>query len=202
MSDAYGFLAPIYQPLSRVVFGGDLVEANQTFNDLARDKKCLIIGGGDAVAYRDWNADFAGEYWDSSLKMAELAKVNLSKTKVNVNCGKWPGQGEFDVVLLPFVLDTIPEKKIEKFILLVSSCLTLEGKVIISDFFPPQTILQYLIQQLMIIGFRIFAGHPRRDLPDIRKVMDQVGLKFSKEKIWRKGWIRAQVYEKSINSSY
>lgn len=195
MSDAYGFLAPIYQPLSRMVFGGDLVEANQTFNELARGKKCLIIGGGDAVAYRDWNADFAGEYWDSSLKMAELARLNLSKTKVKVNCGKWTGQGDFDVVLLPFVLDTIPEEELGKFILQVRGSLSMNGKVVVSDFFPPQTILQNLIQHLMIICFRIFAGHPRKDLPDIPQLMNQMGLELAHEKIWRRGWIRAQVYQ-------
>ncbi|WP_332911647.1 hypothetical protein [Algoriphagus boritolerans] len=39
MSDAYGFLAPIYQPLSRLVFGRDLIYANQAFLEGNTGKK-------------------------------------------------------------------------------------------------------------------------------------------------------------------
>lgn len=197
MSDDYGFLAPIYQPLSRLIFGKDLIDANLAFNDLARGKKSLIIGGGDAVSYRDWDADFSGEYWDSSSKMADLAKVNLAKTKLKVNCGKWPGHGKFDVIFLPFVLDTIPGDEIGKIMMQVRSGLSTEGKIVVSDFFPPRTFFQSLIQLLMIFGFRTFAGHPRKDLPDIPGLMDQAGFRLVSEKIWRKGWIRAQVYNQS-----
>lgn len=194
MSDAYGFLAPIYQPLSRLVFGRDLLDANQAFSVLGSGKKCLIIGGGDGVAYRDWGADYRGEYWDYSPKMAELAKQNLSRTRIQVNCGKWPGRGEFDVVFLPFVLDTIPEQEIGKIILQIRLCLAPKGKVVVSDFFPPRTFNQMLIQQMMILGFRVLAAHPRRDLPNISQRMKQAGFSLRNEKIWRKGWIRAQVY--------
>lgn len=200
MSDAYGFLAPIYQPLSRFVFGRDLIEANLAFNDLARGKKCLIIGGGDAVAYKDWDTDFDGEYWDSSSKMAEMAKVNLAKTKIRVNSGKWPGNGKYDAVFLPFVLDSIPEEEIGKIIFQISFCLSSKGKVVVSDFFPPQTFVQSFIQRLMIFGFRVFSAHPRKDLPDIPPLMDQAGFRLVDEKVWRKGWIRTQVYEQSQNS--
>lgn len=202
MSDAYGFLAPIYQPLSRLVFGRDLIEANRAFSELGRGKKSLIIGGGDGVAYRNWDAEYGGEYWDSSPKMAKLAKHNLDGTKFQVNCGKWPGSGKFDVVFLPFVLDTIPEQEIEKIILQIRLCLAPKGKVVVSDFFPPQTFIQMLIQKMMILGFRVLAAHPRKDLPDISKWMNQAGFSLVNEKIWRKGWIRAQVYEQTKQSMH
>jgi len=202
MSDTYGFLAPIYQPLSTLVFGEDLVAANSVFSTFSRGKHSLIIGGGDGVAYRDWDRDFSGEYWDTSLKMAELAKQNLRRSKVRVSCGSWPGAGEFDVVMLPFVLDTLPDQAIEKLIDQIADSLNPGGKVILSDFFSPKTCSQRLLQGLMIAGFRVFAKHPRTDLPDFERFFEEKSWRLLDEQTWRKGWVRARVYGRIGNSAY
>ncbi|WP_026968909.1 class I SAM-dependent methyltransferase [Algoriphagus terrigena] len=202
MSDAYGFLAPIYQPLSTLVFGGDLVAANSVFSALAAGKISLIIGGGDAVAYSDWDESFSGEYWDTSLKMTELAKHNLERSKVRVNCGSWPGVGKFDVILLPFVLDTLPGREIEKLIGQIADSLNPGGKVILSDFFSPKTFPQRVLQGLMITGFRVFAEHLRTDLPDFERFFEGKSWRLLEEQTWRKGWIRARVYGRMDDSAY
>ena len=194
MSDAYGFLAPIYQPLSRLVFGKDLIEANTAFSGLAEGRRSLLIGGGDAVAYRNWDKNFSGEYWDTSLKMTELATHNLRESKVKVNCGSWPGVGKFDVILLPFVLDTLPDREIGKLVSQIADSLNPGGRVILSDFFPQRSLLQKLIQQLMIVGFRLFAKHTRTDLPDYDRFFDAGVWRLLEEKTWRKGWIRTRLY--------
>ncbi len=194
MSDAYGFLATIYQPLSGLVFGKDLIAANSVFSALAQGKRSLIIGGGDGFAYRDWDESFGGEYWDSSAKMADLAKASLAKSRLAVNCGRWSGQGRFDVVFLPFVLDTFQDQEIEKILFQIRNCLKRDGKVVLSDFFSPQTLAQKTLQQAMLLGFRVLAGHPRSDLPDLAAFFDPTIWKLSEEKTWKKGWIRARVY--------
>jgi SAM-dependent methyltransferase len=179
-----------------LVFGRDLIEANQVFSAFALGKKSLIIGGGDGVAYRDWDESCAGEYWDTSLKMTELANENLTNSKIEVRSGKWPGIGKFDAIFLPFVLDTMHDSEIQKIIFQISHSLNPGGKVILSDFFPPHTFLQHSIQLLMITGFRIFAKHPRTDLPDFSRFFEEDCWKILDEKTWRKGWIRARVYER------
>lgn len=194
MSDAYGFLAPIYQPLSKLVFGNDLIAANAVFSTLAQGRHSLIIGGGDAIAYRNWSGGFSGEYWDTSTRMCLLAKRNLRSSGIEVNCGSWPGLGKFDLVFLPFVLDTMPDQEIEKLITQIGHCLNPEGKVIFSDFFSPRSFYQRGVQQLMIAGFRTFASHSRKDLPDYDRFFDPVVWRLLDEKNWRKGWIRARVY--------
>jgi hypothetical protein len=197
MHDAYSFLAPIYQPLSRLVFGKDLIRANQAFLERNGDKKLLIIGGGDGVAYRDFIESLQGEFWDLSPKMAQLARRNLAGSGLSIHAGAWPGTGKFDRVFFPFVLDSLTDLEIGKLLIQAKNCLNAEGKVVISDFFSPQTFLQGLIQQLMIFGFRILANHPRKDLPTIPGIMEAAGFKLTQEKGWRKGWIKAQVYELS-----
>ncbi|GAA0879878.1 hypothetical protein GCM10009119_28470 [Algoriphagus jejuensis] len=202
MSDAYGFLAPIYQPLSRLVFGKDLIEANQVFSALAYGKNILILGGGDGMAYRDWDGNFFGEYWDTSSKMADLARRNLGKSEIKVNLGGWPGTGKFDAVFLPFVLDSLPDEDIQIILSAISNALKPGGKVVLSDFFPPKTFLQSSIQKLMISGFRTFAKHPRTDLPDFDRFFSSGDWRLLDEKTWRKGWIRTRVYGRMEDSAH
>ncbi|MFN4000052.1 class I SAM-dependent methyltransferase [Algoriphagus sp.] len=194
MSDAYGFLAPIYQPLSQLVFGKDLIQANQAFLESYEGKKVLIIGGGDGVAYRDFSGNLHGEYWDLSSRMCQLAKKNLEGSNLTIHIGAWQGKGKFDRIFLPFVVDSLEEEQLGEFLIQIRQCLNSEGKVIISDFFPPRTFLQRLVHQLMIYGFRILAKHPRKDLPNISQKMKVAGFSLYQERMWRKGWIRSQVY--------
>lgn len=197
MSDAYGFLASIYQPISQLVFGKDLIKANQAFLEIKANERVLIIGGGDGLAYRDFRVNLKGEFWDLSPKMSQLAKRNLLGSSLIFQTGAWPGFGKFDLVFLPFVLDTLTDREISQLLFQVSKCLTPGGKVIISEFYSPQTFPQRFIQQLMIFGFQILVNHPRKDLPNISENMKAVGFELCQEKFWRKGWIRAQVYEPS-----
>jgi SAM-dependent methyltransferase len=195
MSDAYGFLAPIYQPISRLVFGKDLVYANQAFLESSKGKKLLIIGGGDGIAYRDFGKNMQGEYWDSSPKMAEIAMKNLHCSGLIVYAESWQGSGKFDRIVLPFVLDTMSDPEIQNLISKVKSALMPQGKVILSDFFEPVSFGQRLVQKSMIGFFRLITSHRRKDLPCINSLFKNAGFELNHEKCWRKGWIRAQVWQ-------
>lgn len=200
MSDAYSLLAPIYQPLSRLVFGRDLIYANQAFLEGIIGKKLLIIGGGDGAAYREFRGNMQGEFWDKSPSMTQLASRNLATSGLTIRTGTWPGIGKFDRIYLPFVLDTLTDLEIEEILFQVWKSLNVDGQVIISDFYTPQTYLQRLIQGMMIVSFRILVKHLRNDLPNISENMKAAGFSIIREKIWRHGWIRAQVYERSLSS--
>lgn len=195
MSDAYGFLAPIYQPISRLVFGKDLFYANQAFLEDCEEKKILILGGGDGIAYRHFGENIRGEYWDSSPNMAEIARKNLHASGLKVNAGTWPGTGNFDQILLPFILDTLSDIEIKNLLSQVKSALSHQGHVTISDFFEPVSFGQKLIQKTMIGFFRTFAAHQRKDLPAITQIFESQGFELIEEKIWRNGWIRAQLWK-------
>ncbi|GAB3231727.1 class I SAM-dependent methyltransferase [Algoriphagus aestuariicola] len=201
MSDDYGFLAPFYQPLSRLVFGKDLIAANSCFSSFAQDRHSLIIGGGDGSAYKDWDGRYTGEYWDTSAKMAELAGRNLKKSRIRVHCGHWLGDGTFDVVFLPFVLDTLLDSEIDELVRQVHAALKPGGRVILSDFFTPATFFQRALQRLMLISFRLFTNHRRKDLPEYANYFDSDAWEKESSKVWRKGWIRAQLYLKKQGST-
>lgn len=192
MSDAYRFLAPFYQFLSQLVFGKDLLEANQFF--LEKNRKSLIIGGGDGYAYRDFRNNLEGEFWDLSPGMTHLAKKNLEGSGLIIQAGAWPGKGKFDRVYLPFVLDTMPDEEIIFLVDLIRKSLLPQGEIVISDFFEPVGFGQMLFQKAMIIFFRVFTSHRRNDLPDILGLLKKEGFTLIQEKCWRKGWIRTQIW--------
>jgi spermidine synthase len=71
MSDAYGLLASFYQPFLLLLFGKDLIYANQAFLEENKDKKVLIIGGGDGVAYKDLREKLQGEFLERLFEKAQ-----------------------------------------------------------------------------------------------------------------------------------
>jgi hypothetical protein len=195
MSDAYGFLAAIYQPVSRLVFGRDLIDANQAFLEGNVERKLLVIGGGDGLAYRDFDENLKGEFWDLSPRMSQFASKSLKNSGLKVRAGTWPGTGKFDRVFLPFVLDTMPDEEIMLLLSQIKPALLLHGKVVVSDFFEPVSIYQKLIQKGMIGFFRLFTSHQRRDLPELISLLQSANFELIQEKTWRNGWIRAQVWQ-------
>lgn len=194
MSDSYGFLAPFYQPISRLVFGRDLIYANQAFLEGIAGKKLLIIGGGDGVAYHDFVEKWEGEYWELSPRMAQLARKNLKGSVLKIQTGAWLGEGKFDRIYLPFLLDTMTDDEISLLLSKIKESLLPQGEVVVSDFFEPVGSIQKLIQEAMIGFFRVTTHHQRKDLPDLNSLIRKEDFELIQEKIWRKGWIRAQVW--------
>jgi hypothetical protein len=193
MRDEYRLLAPFYQVISQAVFGRDLLEANQSFHE--GNKKVLILGGGDGLAYRDFKQNIHGEFWELSLSMIRLAEKNLEGSKLKFYHGTWPGLGEFDRIDLPFVLDTMSDAEIKNLLVQLKSALSDQGQVIVTDFFAPVSFGQKIIQKSMIWFFRAFTSHQRKDLPAISRFFKNEGFELIEEKSWRRGWIRAQRWQ-------
>lgn len=195
MSDEYGYLAPIYQKLSQVVFGSHILNANRAFVGENLSQKLVIIGGGDGMAYQHFGASLVGWYFEKSAKMLELAQKKLKNSRLQFVHGEFRGEVEADCFFLPFVLDCLSDQEILDLLGKIRSCISEKGILVFSDFFPSKTWKQKLLLGLMISFFRLFTRHSRKDLPDYSALLRQSGFRFLEEKSWRKGWIRTQVYE-------
>ncbi|WP_026953081.1 methyltransferase [Algoriphagus mannitolivorans] len=194
MSDNYGFLAPFYQMLSQAVFGKKILEANQAFLDDILDQELIFIGGGDGTAYQEYGNQLKGFYFEKSAKMLQLARKNLHHSHLHFVHGEYTGHNKGDCFFLPFLLDSLQDEEIEQLLEKIKSSISESGKVVVSDFFSPQTFRQNLLLQVMLLFFRIFTNHPRKDLPDYSRLFQKTGYRLLEEKVWHKGWIRAQVY--------
>ncbi len=169
--------------------------ANTCFLEKLKEKKVLIIGGGDGVSYRKLSKELNGEFWEISASMLTRAKQNLQKSGLEFHLGHFQSDQKFDLISLPFVLDTMRDAEILNLLKSLRGKLTQSGRLVLSDFFQPQTKGQTLLHWGMLSFFRLFAGHERKNIPDYESLLMKAGFQRVREKKWRGGWIRAQIWE-------
>ena len=194
-SDAYHWVAPFYSRLSSLVFGDRLRESKTIFLRDLPAKGILIIGGGDGSDYEEFQDDMSGQFWELSISMLDQAKKNLEKSELSFHLGNFKSDQKFDLICLPFVLDTLPDEELENFLFSFKKNLKPDGQVFLSDFFEPITFMQKILHQLMISFFRLATGHRRKDVPDYKSAFGKSGFKLSQEKKLLRGWVKAQLWE-------
>lgn len=195
-TDAYRRIAPFYSALSRLVFGDQLKKSKTIFLKDLSAKKILIVGGGDGLDYREIQKEIRGEFRELSKSMLDQARENLGKSGLSFHLGKFNSDRKFDLICLPFVLDTMPDEELESFIFSLKKNLSSKGKIFLSDFFQPVNLKQKVITWLMIQFFRRVTGHRRNDIPNYGLAFEKAGFKLSQEEKFLKGWVRAQIWER------
>jgi ubiquinone/menaquinone biosynthesis C-methylase UbiE len=194
-TDAYRRIAPFYSALSRLVFGDQLKQSKTIFLEDISAKKILIIGGGDGSDYMEIQDKIQGEFWELSKSMLDQARNNLGKSGLSFHLGKFNSDRKFDMICLPFVLDTMQDEELHNFIFSLKKNLSSEGKVFLSDFFQPVNLRQKALNWFMIQFFRRVTGHRRNDIPNYGLAFENAGLKLLQEEKFLKGWVRAQIWE-------
>lgn len=197
MKDPYRILAPFYSQISGWVFGDRRREANVHFLGKYPLDKVLIIGGGDGADYSGLEEQLTGDYWEKSPAMLRLAKRNLEKSGLQFHLGDFSGTEKYEIICLPFVLDSFLEEELEVFLVKISSHLRENGRVLFSDFFPPVRFGQKFLYRLMITFHRLLAGYRRKEVPNYSEFFEKTGWYREEEKTWANGWIRAQVYRRA-----
>jgi ubiquinone/menaquinone biosynthesis C-methylase UbiE len=158
-------------------------------------KKVLFIGGGDGSDYLEKQNEIQGEFWELSDSMLNRARKNLEKSGLSFHLGNFRSNQQFDLICLPFVLDTLPDQELDSFLFSFKKNLKPGGQVFLSDFFEPITFLQKILHQLMMSFFRFATGHRRKDVPDYESAFGKAGFKLSQEKKLLKGWVKTQLWE-------
>ncbi|KPQ20174.1 MAG: hypothetical protein HLUCCX10_00220 [Algoriphagus marincola HL-49] len=194
MKDQYRFISSTYQALTSLVFGQKLKRANAMHFSKIPNKAVLIIGGGDGSNFKPIEAELEGEYWELSPSMLSKAIKNLRQSNLSFHLGHFNSLSEFDLIFLPFVLDTMGDQEMLKFLEKVKKNVRSDGLLILSDFFFPSTYYQKMITWMMIRFFQLFASHSRGDLPDLERLLSKAGFCLMEEKKWEGGWIRSQIW--------
>lgn len=194
MQDQYRIVSPFYGLLSRLVFGKKLKEANSCYLSKIPNKTILILGGGDGSHYISRVSDLQGAYLERSESMLRKAKNTLSESNLHFHLGTLDKPQRFDLIFLPFVMDTMNDETLKNFLEALKTNCTPSTELIVSDFFTPQTWLQKFLTAWMLVFFRMVAGHARTDLPEYARQLHDQGFQLLEEKRWDDGWIRAQVW--------
>lgn len=194
-ADRYRLVAPFYSALSRLVFGDQLKKSKTIFLKDVVAKKILFIGGGDGSDYQEIQKEIRGEFWELSAAMLEKARKNLFKSGLDFHLGNFKSAQKFDLICLPFVLDTMPDEELESFLFSLKKNLDPDGKVVLSDFFEPVNFRQKVLHQLMMRFFRLTTGHRRKDIPGYEVAFEKAGFCLSQEEKLMKGWVKAQLWK-------
>lgn len=196
MKDHYSFISPVYNTLAKLVFGSQLKLSKTCFLEGLSAKKILIIGGGDGLDYKAFQKQLQGEYWELSQSMLSLAKSNLKDSRLSFHLGVYHLRAEirFDEIWLHFVLDTLSDEEIDALLVLCKKSLNQNGGIYLADFFEAKTGYQRFVSKAMIQFFKIVTAHKREDIPNYEQIFQRNGLKKTSEKLFMKGWVKAQIW--------
>lgn len=194
--NGYTLLAPIYQFLSKLVFGNLLLKAQLHFLKQEELKSTnhfnniLIIGGGNGELLAEVLSEFPSCticYVESSAKMNSLAKKRIplaDKNRVEffeIDVFHWKNEQHFDAVLLPFFLDLFDLEKQHSLLRRVHHWLAPSGKLIVTDFNNSEHRFQKLLIGFMYFVFNALNAAETKKLPDFNSLLNSTDWKVKRE---------------------
>lgn len=188
-------MAPVYDALSRVVFGRSLQAAQTLFlPKIPSDSTILIVGGGTGSLLMEVLVHCAPKhvlFLEASAQMLARARRRVQShplagcplagrvefrhgTEADVR----PGE-TFSVVMLPFVLDLLPENDLKQTFLPSLIRATAPGGVwLVTDFVNSPKPAHRLILKTMYLFFRLVSGIRATRLPDSYRLLTDAGLRL------------------------
>ncbi len=194
---SFDLVAPVYDWLARLVFGYQLERAQSVWLDAAEPAGAtvLIVGGGtgfllDALLADPTRRPARIVYLEASARMLQQASRRLTHPdrnarpligQVTFRLGDettlWWGE-QFDIVLLPFVLDLYPEAYLrEQFIPRLQAVTYPGGQWLVADFVETPSWRHRLLRWTMFRFFRGLSGIPARQLPDWPQLLTDAGMR-------------------------
>ena len=200
MINSYNRIAPFYSLLSKLVYGNKLIEIQTSlFSELKTSGSVLVFGGGNGKILPHLFAHsphFKVEYLDASDKMLTLAKKNNPFENINfIHTDEFPLNGNYDIIILPFVLDLMTKKQLIELCQSFSAIVEPDGVVLVSDFGQAKNIWQSFLLKTTIMFFRLFTSHPLHQLEDIRGILQDQGLSLLKTSTLDKGFLFSTLWK-------
>ncbi len=209
MAANFNLIAPVYDMLSSMVYGNNLIEAKKAFLDqIPEHGWVLLMGGGTGNILNQIFEKKPGihiDFVDSSAGMIRLAKKHLKKeyhNRINFICGDHhaiPTQKSYDVVTSFFVIDCFQQKEALEFAKAITDGLKEEGRWLFADFFYTEQWLQRWLIAFMYRCFKIVSNISARRLPDYDALFESEHFKMISEKSFLSGLIRSRIYLRQSN---
>jgi ubiquinone/menaquinone biosynthesis C-methylase UbiE len=204
----YDRIASYYDLLAHIVFGNQLVAAQNHFlPDLDDPKRILVFGGGTGhmmVPLLQLYPDACIHYLESSAAMISKAKARIApdSNSVSFTCGTeqelTDKANSYDLIITPFVLDIFKEKYLKSVFKLLFDALSSGGKWIQTDFYVDQSSpgWQKLMIWLMYKFFRVAARQQNQILPDFDTYFEKFPLRLLARKSFYHRMVRTHLYIK------
>jgi len=199
MKNDFNLIAPVYDTLSKLVFGKRLDQAQKTFIPIIEsNSRVLIVGGGtgNILKWLPTNFNLQIDYVELSEKMLGKAKARTSvgntiefyaKDALEVN-------GGYDIVIANFFLDCFAYERLSEVLQKLKGRLNENGKLIVTDFYPSDNRHQKLLLKIMHTFFRIASRLEASELSDIHGTIKQLGFEVAELKFLNGGSLFSAVY--------
>ncbi|GAB3913206.1 class I SAM-dependent methyltransferase [Mucilaginibacter boryungensis] len=205
MSSNYNNAAWFYDRLSRMIYGDALVKAQTHFlHYIPANANVLIAGGGTG-----WLLEEIAKVHPSGLHisyveisekmMAQARKRNVGKniiTYVNSPIEAAILSSGFDVIITPFLLDSIPPVSFDEVFRHLHQLLKPAGLWLNTDFQLTDKWWQPLLLKSMYLFFKTIGCVENVDLPLIKKHFADYGYLTIDEQTFFREFVAATIYKK------
>ncbi|MBL3657737.1 class I SAM-dependent methyltransferase [Fulvivirga sediminis] len=204
MKNNFNLIAPIYDVLSWMVYGKELLRAQVEYlNVIPAGAKVLIIGGGTGACLESLNKlniPLEIIYLEASSAMIERARRRgpLENLCINYQLGTEADlRGDFDVILTFFFLDLFSESNLKKIIQALYRSLKRDGIWLMADFRNTETLWQKQLIKVMYYFFRIVSRIEANGLLDLQEYLSHQPLRLINKKLFFHGMVASHLYRKS-----
>lgn len=203
-------VASFYDPLSRLVYGNSLRQAQQVLLPfIAPQARVLLIGGGSGwlleQLLRTGNPlDIL--YLDAAPAMLKRAQHKLQKFTLYHTCkvtfrlgteADLQPEEQFDVVFTPFLLDLFQPPRLQQLMHRLTTALAPNGLWLFADFWPveqPSPWWQRLLEKTMYTFFGLVSGVEARQFPNYGRHFNALGLSEKYSQHFYNGMVQAKVF--------
>ncbi len=206
MSNNFNLVAPLYDRLGDLVYGGDLQASQAEYlSELPEEGLVLFIGGGSGQTLRKLiriKPKLRIYYLDASSRMMEISKKLIptpEQERIEFKIGtenEIPPHYKFDGVITFYFLDLFREDKKEKIFEKIHQHLKSGGVWLHADFLPAKRLLAIIKEKLMFLFFKIFSHIEANRIHEDQKLFRDRNYSELKRKFYHKKQIYSAVYQK------
>lgn len=200
-------IAPYYDSLVNLLFGGLLGRAERRFlSDIRAGDHLLILGGGTGrilYALSALDIPLNVTYLDSSAEMIRQAKrIPLpQRITVQFDCTRVEEitpSFKTDHILSFYFLDCFTDQQLETLIPILAALLKSHGSWLFTDFIKPHRGWHRLLIWLMYRFFRLVSNLESHRIPDYQRHFDRSGLMVDQCESFAGGLISSGIYRPAI----
>lgn len=197
-------VAPFYQRLEKLIFGGRLQAARCAFvREVNGARRALVVGEGDGRFLEQLlraQPELEVECLDASAAMLALARRRVGDDRVrfiqaDIRAAAFPPQ-RYDLIVTHFFLDCFDSPELTLIVEKLSAAATDKAVWLIADFQEPRrgwrSAWARLVVATMYLFFRIVAGLEARRLVDYTPLLQSAGFTLTNEVISARGLIHTQ----------
>jgi tRNA (cmo5U34)-methyltransferase len=199
-------IAPLYDLLSKMVFGNALSRAKDCFiHTLPEHGTVLFIGGGSGYELKkiiSLKPALKIDFVETSGKFISMAKAKLNSEElshihfIHGSENQIVPDKKYAAIITFCIVDLFPQKEAEEFCAKIISHLEPGGLWLFVDFIPPQKTTQKLLLKCTYLFFKIIANISSNHAPDYNIIFQQLNMKIEARQLFYGEMICSQLLRK------